>query len=206
MKQRELLPLAWLASGVAILIGGATLVCANGTCRALTIDLAGLALLNAWRTSGLDTFFAAITWFGSLSILLPVALLVAWRASRRSSFRASAFVPFSLLVAASMAHVVKLIVERSRPEQFPALVLMPADWSYPSAHAMQATAFVLALLIHIQPSAGQVIGAMIFVLLVGISRIYLQVHFPTDVAFGILAAICCTLAARELTVARRSIA
>jgi len=207
MARRMLFPVAWLAGAGGILIGGATLVCAGGTCRVPRIDAAGLALLNAWRTSGLDLFFASITWFGSLWVLLPLAALMAWRESGRSSWPASLFVPVSLLVAAGFAHLAKIIVERPRPDLFPATVSLPADWSFPSAHAMQVTAFFLAMLL--QPKSrclfAKTVGAALIVLLVGVSRVYLQVHFPTDVFFGIVAAIGCVLAVRKLVFEQRSL-
>ncbi|HEX5676292.1 MAG TPA: hypothetical protein VFX83_12965, partial [Azonexus sp.] len=104
MAWRMLAPVAWLAGSAAILTGGAALVCAGGPCRVPWIDAAGLALLNAWRTSGLDIFFATITWIGSLWVLLPLAVLMAWRESGRSSLPASIFVPLSLLFATGLAH------------------------------------------------------------------------------------------------------
>jgi hypothetical protein len=42
-------------------------------------DQAGLALAHAARAPWLDAVFAAITWLGSLAVLLPLALLLWWR-------------------------------------------------------------------------------------------------------------------------------
>ena len=207
MAWRMLPPVAWLAGSAAILTGGAALVCAGGPCRVPWIDAAGLALLNAWKTSGLDIFFATITWIGSLWVLLPLAVLMAWRESGRSSLPASIFVPLSLLFATGLAHIAKIIVERPRPDLFPATVSLPADWSFPSAHAMQVTAFFLAMVL--QPKTrcllAKVVGAALIVLLVGVSRVYLQVHFPTDVIFGIVAAVGCVLVVRKLIFEQRSL-
>lgn len=64
---------------------------------------------------------------------------------------------------------------------------MPADGSYPSAHAMQAVAAALYLVARRQGSA-RVVPLGFAVLLIGLSRVYLQVHFPSDVVAGTLAA------------------
>jgi len=207
MARRMLAPVAWLAGAAGILIGGATLACAGGPCRVPWIDAAGLAWLSAWRTSGLDIFFAAITWLGSLWVLLPLAVMIAWRENGRSSLPASIFVPMSLLVAAGLAHIAKIIVERPRPDLFPATVSLPVDWSFPSAHAMQVTAFALAVLLQSRSEyfVAKAVGATVIILLVGVSRVYLQVHFPTDVVFGIVAAIGCVLAVRKLIFEQRSL-
>ena len=170
-------------------------------------DTAGLALVNGWRTNGLDIFFSTITWFGSLATLLPLAVLIAWNQSRRSSFRASTFVPLSLLLATMFSYITKIIVERPRPDIFSAAIPLPADWSFPSAHTMQVTAFLLAIVLLSKSRflLTAAIGAALIILLVATSRLYLQVHFPSDVVFGIIAAIGCVMAARQLTFEQRSV-
>jgi undecaprenyl-diphosphatase len=197
----------WLAGSVVILMVGATLICPNGLCRMPWIDAALLALLNDWRTIGRDTFFATITWLGSLWILLPLAVLIAWAQSRRSSLRVSTFVPTSLLLATALGFITKIMVERPRPQFFSGPIPLPEDWSFPSAHTMQVTAFILAVVFIAKDKFifATAAGAALIILLVGTTRLYLQVHFPTDVIFGMIAAIGCVMAARQLTIKREKI-
>jgi undecaprenyl-diphosphatase len=197
----------WLAGSAAILMAGATLICPNGQCRMPWIDAALLAWMNDWRFIGLDTFFAAITWLGSLLVLLPLSILIAWAQSRRSSLRVSAFVPVSLLLATALGFITKIMVERPRPQLFSGPIPLPEDWSFPSAHTMQVTAFLLAVMFIAKDKFifATAAGAALIILLVGISRLYLQVHFPTDVIFGMIAAIGCVMAARQLTIKREKI-
>jgi undecaprenyl-diphosphatase len=197
----------WLAGSAAILMAGATLICPNGQCRMPWIDAALLAWMNDWRFIGLDTFFAAITWLGSLLVLLPLSILIAWAQSRRSSLRVSAFVPVSLLLATALGFITKIMVERPRPQLFSGPIPLPEDWSFPSAHTMQVTAFLLAVMFIAKDKFifATAAGAALIILLVGISRLYLQVHFPTDVIFGMIAAIGCVMAARQLTLKREKI-
>jgi undecaprenyl-diphosphatase len=197
----------WLAGSAAILMAGATLICPNGQCRMPWIDAALLAWMNDWRFIGLDTFFAAITWLGSLLVLLPLSILIAWAQSRRSSLRVSAFVPVSLLLATALGFITKIMVERPRPQLFSGPIPIPEDWSFPSAHTMQVTAFLLAVMFIAKDKFifATAAGAALIILLVGISRLYLQVHFPTDVIFGMIAAIGCVMAARQLTIKREKI-
>jgi undecaprenyl-diphosphatase len=182
-------------------MAGATLICPNSQCRMPWIDAALLAWMNDWRSIGLDTFFAAITWLGSLWILLPLAVLIAWAQSRRSSLRVSTFVPVSLLLATALGFITKIMVERPRPQLFSGPIPLPEDWSFPSAHTMQVTAFLLAVMFIAKDKFifATAAGAALIILLVGTSRLYLQVHFPTDVFFGMIAAIGCVMAARQLT-------
>lgn len=188
-------PIAWAAAAVASLAVGAFLVCPAGDCSALVVDAAGLALAQGWQARWLDAGLAALTWLGSLYVLIPLSLLLAWQMPR--PWRG--FLPLAVAGAAALAHLAKLIVMRPRPELFPSLVDMPADASFPSAHAMQATALAVAWLLRpgARPGIGPMLAAAGLVLLVSLSRIHLQVHFPSDVFFGVAAGACWALALRN---------
>ena len=160
-------------------------------------DASGLALLHSVRAGWLDGFFLALTWLGSLMILLPLALLVWWR---RRGDRSAAFVVLALVGASALGHLVKMIAARPRPDLFPSLIPMPEDWSFPSAHAVQVTAFALAWLLRPGAAPGRIeIAAFMAVVAVVIaSRPYLQVHFPSDVVAGALLATLWVLLLRRL--------
>jgi undecaprenyl-diphosphatase len=178
----------WLSS-VAVLAAGAVAVCPDSRCIIGHFDRAGLGLAHALRSGWLDAMMQGITWFGSLMVLLPltvVAALLLWRGRRR---REAGFLVFAVLGSSALSHVFKLWVARPRPDLFPTWLDMPGDWSFPSAHTMQATAAALAWLLVVRRSrAFWAILLGLAVLLVGLSRLYLQVHFPSDVVAGILAA------------------
>ena len=150
-------------------------------------DGAGLTLAHALRDPWLDALFAAVTWLGSLLVLLPLALLVWWR---QRGERSASFVALALVGASGLGHLVKLLAARPRPELFPPLIPIPEDWSFPSAHAAQVTAFALAWLLRPGASPGRAEIAVLSAAaaLVFASRLYLQVHFPSDVAAGVLLA------------------
>ena len=180
--------LLWTLS-LAILAAGAWLVCPQGQCATTAIDHAGLGLAHDLRSARLDRWMPALTWLGSLAVLLPVtalAALVLWRGRNR---RAAGFLMLALLGASALSHLVKLSVMRPRPDLLPVWTAMPTDWSYPSAHAMQITALAVAVVfVAARRRALWVLPLGSAVLLVGMSRIYLQVHFPSDVLAGTLAA------------------
>ena len=150
-------------------------------------DHAGLVLAHTARTPLFDSLFTAVTWLGSLAVLLPLALLAWWR---RRGDRSASFITLALIGASALGHLLKLIAARPRPDLFPSLITMPEDWSFPSAHAVQVTAFALAWLLRPGTAPGRIEIAVLFatVAVVISSRLYLQVHFPSDVIAGAMLA------------------
>lgn len=179
----------WVTAVIVLRWGGAAVGSGQG-CQVTDVDARILATLNALRQPWLDAFFAAVTWLGSIVVLLPAALALAWRLAQRGHSRAALLLPSAVAGAWALAHLGKVLIERPRPDLFPAVIAMPADPSFPSAHAMQVTAFTLAWLLVPHQRAGwtQIVAVAILALLVAISRLYLQVHFPSDVWIGMLVA------------------
>lgn len=99
--------------------------------------------------------------------------------------------------AVVLGYVAKLLVGRARPSALEPLVALPGDPSFPSGHAMQVTAFALAALLALAPTTMRgrwFVLALVVIVFVGASRLYLQVHFPSDVLAGTVAAFLWVLA------------
>jgi undecaprenyl-diphosphatase len=169
---------------------GAWLACPQGVCGVGVFDRLGLEWAAAWHAEALDGPLLGITWLGSLWLLLPATAGLAGYLCHRGRGREAGFLLLALLTTAALSHLTKLWLARPRPDLFDAMVAMPADWSYPSAHTMQAAALALALLLIAGRRARRWWPALLLVVtLVGLSRIYLQVHYPTDVLAGLAAAV-----------------
>jgi membrane-associated phospholipid phosphatase len=176
---------AWL-----VLAGSAHWICPQGECRITAFDKNGLSTLHHLKTPWLDFLFSTATHLGSLSVLLPLALWLSWRPTTNISHQVL-FIPVILIMSTVMAHVTKFIYARPRPALFESGIPMPEDLSFPSAHTMQIMAFGCAYLLRPwgQINTVEVITIFSLVSVVAISRIYLQVHFPTDVVMGLMAAL-----------------
>lgn len=152
------------------------------------MDGSALVWMNDWRHPALVAGMSIVTWLGSVIVLLPLALAIGWRMDGARQWRNRAFLLAAVFGAAVAAHALKWAIDRERPDLYPSLIAMPADASLPSAHAMQITAFVAAWLIatHNWRHPGQVIAGLTLVAAVAFSRLYLQVHFLSDILLGIV--------------------
>lgn len=153
------------------------------------IDRAILLFIHSNVPSTLTWFFEAISFTGSskfillLTVLAIIALLCAGRRTE------SLLVSTSMMSSTVMIYVVKMGVGRARP------ALWNTEWywgsSFPSGHTLAvatlATAITLSIS-RIMPVAHKIAltVAILWILLVAISRLVLGVHWPTDV----LAAAC----------------
>ena len=193
----------WIAAPVALMAA----VGWFGTSDLGGFDRAGLTLANAWRSPWLDTVFANLTWLGSLTVLLPLVLaagILLWRRGRHDEAR---FLMAALVGASLLAHATKHMVLRPRPELFAALTPVTSPLSFPSAHAAQVTALAAAvwvLVSRLAPSHRRwVLPVLISIVgLVNFSRVYLQVHYPSDVLVGTVAAACWVFALGDLMFVR----
>ena len=119
--------------------------------------------------------------------------LAGWLAARRWGVRYGVLI--FLVGGANLAGAVaiKLLVGRPRPD-VSALANPPAvdhSYSYPSGHTVVATVVVLCLIIALRPPRrrwGIPVGAAV-VLLTAASRVYLGLHYPTDVLAAVLYAL-----------------
>ena len=138
-------------------------------------------------------------------VLLPLVSAVGmllWRRGYRGEAR---FVVAALVGASLLAHLVKHLVLRPRPDLFAALTSVASPLSFPSAHAAQVTAVAAALLLVAPRLTARyrrwaLPALLVIVVLVDFSRLYLQVHYLSDVLAGTIAAGCWVLGLRALMV------
>lgn len=134
-------------------------------------------------------FFSAITWTGAAVFLVPATGVLC------GVFLITHHTREAIMLAATMAsawagtYLLKALVDRARPE------LWSTAWywgsSFPSGHTLSTAAFATALALGTAriwpPSRRAVLPlAALWISLMGLSRLVLGVHWPTDV----LAAIC----------------
>lgn len=163
-----------------------------------------LRYVHQHSTPGRDAGMKLISDLGHLYGVVPMAVLivVGLLAMRR---RGNAlFFAVAMVGAGTLNTGAKLFFRRTRPD----LWLSPAPehtYSFPSGHAMGSMAFVAALAVLAWPTRWRwwaiVLGG-VFTVLVGFSRVYLGVHFPSDVVAGWSASLAWVLGLSQLAYGR----
>jgi membrane-associated phospholipid phosphatase len=153
-----------------------------------------LAFFAHHRTPFRDVFFNAVTWIGSLYLLIPIVLAGSLMLKKSGFGDRALFLGLGFGGAMLVTNVLKRLLGRARPQFFIDPALLPLDHSFPSGHATHITALMLCLFIlhHRFAVPGYSVTAALLLplaILVALSRVYLQVHFLTDVIAGILVAV-----------------
>ncbi len=138
----------------------------------------------------LSKIFSDITVLGGTTVLALVTVATAVFLCIRREWASALFLGASVLGGWAISSALKLGVARPRPDVVAHLVEVH-DFSFPSGHAMlsAATYLTLAAMLTRVEKSRQVrmffIGLAVFlIVIIGMSRVYLGVHYPTDVLAG----------------------
>ncbi len=177
-----------------------------------TADAAIANYLHQRSTPWLTGFMFTLSVIGSWKVMFPVvALLFVWLLIRRS--RGDGLILVAAVAGASIINILlKLLFQRPRPSPLWALA-HETSFSFPSGHSVTAMAFygTVAFLLWRRVEsrvarAAIVITTILLILGTGASRVYLGVHYPSDVAAGFLVGATwvatVVLAARQLRSAK----
>lgn len=160
----------------------------NGLTRA---DLEVATFVAGHRTAWLTTVMRIVTWLGSSFFIIPLGVAVGgilWL--RRHTWRPVLMMSAAFLGAAGLYDIVKPAVARVRPPAALQVGGPDEGWSFPSGHATQTIAFygMMAIVLIAWYAARRrvlfAIGAALVTIVVGASRLYLGVHWLTDVLGG----------------------
>jgi membrane-associated phospholipid phosphatase len=144
--------------------------------------VAVIVWLQQWSCPELDILFKAFTWMGNEGCYLVILPFVYWCVDRGSGARLAVLLLFSVYVNA----VVKSLAHQPRPFQYdPAVKRMVSagGGGFPSGHT-QGTAVVWGYIMNRFRRNWVWATGIVMMVFVPLSRLYLGVHFPTDLLGG----------------------
>ncbi len=154
------------------------------------VDQAVAATLHDVATPVTTTVFLIITALGSLETVALLGLAVTVLYARKRRWLHVAVWLTALVGGAALNQLLKAFFARPRPV-FDEPLLLEASYSFPSGHAMESMVvyemlayFAVLALATWRARTAFVFGAALLVLLIGFSRMYLGVHYLSDVAAG----------------------
>lgn len=172
--------------------------------QTLLFDIAVRDHVHAWASPPLTRAMLAITNLGEPDLLAVIAVgAAAWLAARKRRREALTLV-VSTLAAVAVNELLKQFFHRFRPAAFFGYV-EPSDYSFPSGHSMISACFYGLLAAMLAPRIQSLrarralwLVTISLVLAIGFSRIYLGVHYASDVLAGYALGILWVAGARRV--------
>lgn len=132
-----------------------------------------------------------ITQLGGVIGLIAIATMLTFAIKNK---KLTILIWINLGISALLNQILKHIVQRPRPTEF--RIIDESGYSFPSGHSMVSAAFYGFLIYLIYKNVknkylklGLILLLSILIILIGISRIYLGVHYTSDVLAGFLISI-----------------
>lgn len=154
--------------------------------KPILLDLPIMRTLHNITSPETTAFMKLITHGGDVAAVVLFTALLTGILLVRQRRRDALAVFFSVGGAAIINVLLKLMFQRTRPTLFVALV-NEKSFSFPSGHAMGSSALALSLVIMCYRTRFRwlaVVLALLYIGLIGMSRVYLGVHYPSDVLAG----------------------
>lgn len=166
----------------------------------LGFDQGILRFVRTLETPALDGWMLSVTqlagalWMSLISLAIALGLVVQKR------YAGALFFALCMLGSLALNQLTKSIFARPRPSLWDHLVYEPA-FSFPSGHAMSITTCMAALTLifwYTRLRIPLVLCSVVAVSTIGFSRLYLGVHYLSDVVAGILASIVWVVGLRQV--------
>lgn len=178
------------ALGALLLLGGLT-AAVNYFGMFSSFDNDILQFIYGARDPWFTKLFLAFTFFGSAPVIFSATTLLAAILFYKKEFAYFLLFMGTMHGGASFAFLLKILTHRARPSFSP--LVSEGSFSFPSAHATLSIVF-FGLIAYLSASFFKTQSARINIFFVwiflvfgiGLSRLYLGVHYPTDIFAGYL--------------------
>lgn len=172
----------------------------------LAFDQSVLRSINEHSSDGLNAFFLIVTEFGGVTAVTIVSIVLFCYLLYKNKRYGALLVAAGVGGAAAINYLAKITFERTRPDLWQQLIT-ETTYSFPSGHSAGSSALavcVVALLWRTKWRIPAVCIASVYIIVIGFSRMYLGVHYMTDVIAGWIVGITWVLIVASLIYARKN--
>lgn len=177
-----------LIAGKLVIVAGLAIAVAELSVVAKA-DIAVLNLIHSLTTGWLTSLLFGVSELASTEVILAAMAAATAVLAAKGHWRGATALALSVLATQAVVTVAKDVISRPRPEDSGSMI-DPSGFSFPSGHSASAVAlYVMLALI-----AGSAVpkrlwaiawlGAITLALTIGLSRVYLGAHYPSDVLAG----------------------
>ncbi|MEO6908402.1 MAG: phosphatase PAP2 family protein, partial [Abditibacteriaceae bacterium] len=149
-------------------------------------DITVLHFIHYYATPQRDSVMVFITSLGNARFIIPATIVCAVLFARYRRLREASFLLLTVGGSAALNVMLKGLFHRARPDLWVS-PLPEFGYSFPSGHSMLSMALALVLVVLIWQTRWRwsvTVVNGVYVLAVGLSRLYLGVHYPSDVLAG----------------------
>ena len=157
-----------------------------------TFDMNWIKRIQSYVSDGITPYIKVITDLGNIRFVIPVTIILVLILFFKKRFAEGLWLGGTILFCGAIStKVLKKLIDRDRPEFLQ--LITKTNESFPSGHTIATTIFYgllgLVLLLAVRELWKKWVIALItmaWILFIMVSRIYLGVHYPTDVLAGFL--------------------
>jgi membrane-associated phospholipid phosphatase len=156
-----------------------------------------IKFLQSFSNPFLDKLFQYVTMLGEEAVYILIIGIIYWCYNKKYAYKLA----FVFLFNGVINGMIKNIVRAPRPIGQPGILSLRVEtatsYSFPSGHTQSAAAFWTAVAIKEKRKLLYILGTIIM-FSVGLSRVYLGVHWPIDAAAGIFFGVVCAFIASAI--------
>lgn len=151
-----------------------------------SLDLTIVENFSTLRTEPINKFAILLSALGGMPFVLFLTCLWCFHRAWYKKYKDVIFIGLGVVGSIASVWLLKFLISRPRPPEMFHLVTSYGA-SFPSAHSMYAATLACLAIFLSRPFPARrfiVCIALLWMLMMGISRVYLGVHFPSDVLAG----------------------
>lgn len=148
-------------------------------------------IISSIKTNTVTNFFKIITTLGSAKVLIGITFILLIILKNK---KVAIYIAINLIVVGFINQSLKLIVKRPRPDGY--RLIYETGYSFPSGHSMASMAFYGLIIYFVFKNVKNkpikictCVALSLLIIFIGISRIYLGVHYASDVIAGFILTI-----------------